>query len=196
MSKRVERGQATRQRLVATAARLFAERGYEATSIEEMLHELQVSRGALYHHFDSKGALFEAVLHDIEAEVAQATVEASRGARDPITALRAGCEAFIELARSPRIRQIVLTDAPAVLGWQKWREIEAQHGLGLLKTALRRAAEAGRLPTEQVDVAAHVLLAAVIEIALMIARSPDAKAATRQGRKALAKLIDGLAGGG
>jgi AcrR family transcriptional regulator len=195
VSKRIERGQATRQRLVATAARLFAERGYEATSIEEMLHELQVSRGALYHHFDSKEALFEAVLHDIEAEVAQATVEASRSARDPAAALRAGCEAFLELARTPRIRQIVLTDAPAVLGWQKWREIEAQHGLGLLKTALHRAAEAGRLPAEQVDVAAHVLLAAVIEIALMIARSPDAKAATRQGRKALTKLIDGLAGG-
>ncbi|MBV8192409.1 MAG: TetR/AcrR family transcriptional regulator, partial [Alphaproteobacteria bacterium] len=152
MSKRIERGQATRQRLVATAARLFAERGYEATSIEEMLQELQVSRGALYHHFDSKEALFEAVLHDIEAEVAQATVDASRGARDPAAALRAGCEAFLELARTPRIRQIVLTDAPAVLGWQKWREIEAQHGLGLLKTALRHAADAGRLQPEQVDI--------------------------------------------
>jgi AcrR family transcriptional regulator len=194
MSKRIERGQATRQRLVATAARLFAERGYEATSIEEMLQELQVSRGALYHHFDSKEALFEAVLHDIEAEVAEATVVASRGARDPAAALRAGCEAFLELARTPRIRQIVLTDAPAVLGWQKWREIEAQHGLGLLKTALLRAAEMGRLPVEQVDIAAHVLLAALIEIALMIARSANAKAATQQGRRALAKLIDSMVG--
>src|SRR5262245_25035285 len=195
MSKKIERGQATRQRLVGTAARLFAERGYEATSIEEMLQELQVSRGALYHHFDSKEALFEAVLHDIEAEVAEATVVASRGARDPAAALRAGCEAFLELARTPRIRQIVLTDAPAVLGWQKWREIEAQHGLGLLKTALGRAAEAGRLPAEQVDVAAHVLLAALIEIVMMIARSANAKAATKQGRKALARLIESLVSG-
>jgi AcrR family transcriptional regulator len=194
MSKKVGRGQATRQRLVTTAARLFAERGYDATSIEEMLQELQVSRGALYHHFDSKEALFEAVLQDIEAEVAQATVDASRGARDPAAALRAGCEAFLELARTPRIRQIVLIDAPAVLGWQKWREIEAQHGLGLLKTALQRAAEAGRLQPEQVDVSAHLLLAAVIEIALIIARSANAKAATQQGRKALARLIDGLVG--
>jgi AcrR family transcriptional regulator len=194
MSKRIERGQATRQRLVATAARMFGERGYEATSIEELLQELQVSRGALYHHFDSKEALFEAVMQEIEAEVAQATVAASSGARDPAAALRAGCEAFLELARTPRIRQIVLTDAPAVLGWQKWREIEAQHGLGLLKTALRRAAEAGRLPAEQVDVTAHVLLAAVIEVALMIARSPNSTAATQHGREALSKLIDSLVG--
>jgi len=192
MSKKIERGQATRGRLVATAARLFAEKGYEATSIEDLLRELGMSRGALYHHFDSKEAVFEAVLHEIEAEVAQATVEASRGTRDPAAALRAGCEAFLELARTPRIRQIALTDAPAALGWKKWREIEAQHGLGLLKAALGRAAETGRLRADQVDMFAHVLLAALIEVALMIARSENSKAAVQQGRKALARLIDSL----
>ena len=69
MSKKIERGQATRGRLVATAAKLFAEKGYEATSIEDLLRELGMSRGALYHHFNSKEAVFEAVLHEIEAEV-------------------------------------------------------------------------------------------------------------------------------
>jgi AcrR family transcriptional regulator len=192
MSKKIERGQATRQRLVATATRLFAEKGYEATSIEDLLREMEMSRGALYHHFDSKEAVFEAVLHGIEAEVAEATVAASRGARDPASALRAGCEAFLDLAKTPRIRQIVLTDAPAALGWKKWREIEAQHGLGLLKAALGRAAEAGRLRPDQVDVFAHVLLAGLIEIALMIARSENSKATVQHGRKALAKLIDSL----
>lgn len=192
MSKRIERGQVTRQRLVATAARLFADRGYEATSIEDILEEAGVSRGALYHHFDSKETVLEAVLQEIEAEVAQATVEASRGARDPASALRAGCEAFLELAQTRRIRQIALIDAPAALGWQKWREIEAQHGLGLLKAALGRAAEAGRLRTDQVDLFAHMLLASLIEVALMIARSQNSKAAVQQGRKALTRLIDAL----
>jgi AcrR family transcriptional regulator len=194
MSKKIERGQATRGRLVATAARLFAEKGYEATSIEDLLRELGMSRGALYHHFASKEAVFEAVLHQIEAEVAEATVAASRGARDPAAALRAGCEAFLELARDPRIRQIALTDAPAALGWKKWREIEAQHGLGLLKAALGRAAQAGQLRADQVDVYAHVLLAALIEIALMIARE-NSRAAVQHGRKALARLIDSLVAG-
>jgi AcrR family transcriptional regulator len=192
MSKKIERGKATRSRLVATAARLFADKGYEATSIEDLLRELGMSRGALYHHFDSKEAVFEAVLHQIEAEVAEATVAASRGARDPAAALRAGCEAFLNLARTPRIRQIVLTDAPAALGWKKWREIEAQHGLGLLKAALGGAAESGRLRADQVDLFAHVLLAALIEIALMIARSDNSKAALQNGRNALARLIDSL----
>jgi AcrR family transcriptional regulator len=194
MSKKIERGQATRGRLVAAAAKLFAEKGYEATSIEDLLHELGMSRGALYHHFDSKEAVFEAVLHQIEAEVAEATVAASRGARDPAAALRAGCEAFLELARSQRIRQIALTDAPAALGWKKWREIEAQYGLGLLKAALGRAAKAGQLRADQVDVYAHVLLAALIEIALMIARE-NSRAAVQHGRKALTKLIDSLVEG-
>jgi AcrR family transcriptional regulator len=194
MSKKIERGQATRGRLVATAAKLFAEKGYEATSIEDLLRELGMSRGALYHHFDSKEAVFEAVLHQIEAEVAEATVLASRGARDPASALRAGCEAFLELARSQRIRQIALTDAPAALGWKKWREIEAQYGLGLLKAALGRAATAGQLRADQVDVYAHVLLAALIEIALMIARE-NSRAAVQRGRKALARLIDSLVEG-
>jgi AcrR family transcriptional regulator len=192
MSKKIERGTATRSRLVATAARLFADKGYEATSIEDLLRELGMSRGALYHHFDSKEAVFEAVLHQVEAEVAEATVAASRGARDPAAALRAGCEAFLDLARIPRIRQIVLTDAPAALGWNKWREIEAQHGLGLLKAALSGAAESGRLRADQVDLFAHVLLAALIEIALMIARSDNSKAALQNGRNALARLIDSL----
>ncbi len=195
MSKKIERGQATRRRLVDTATRLFAEKGYEATSIEDLLRELGMSRGALYHHFDSKEAVFEAVLHEIEAEVAQATIAASRGARDPASALRAGCEAFLDLVRTPRIRQIVLIDAPAALGWKKWREIEAQHGLGLLKAALGRAAEAGRLRPDQVDVFAHVLLAGLIEIALMVARAENSKAALQQGRRALGKLIDGLLAG-
>jgi len=192
MSKKIERGQATRQRLVSVAEKLFTEQGYEATSIEDILNEADISRGALYHHFDSKETVLEAVLQQIEAEVAQATVEASRGARDPAAALRAGCEAFLELARTQRIRQIVLIDAPAALGWQRWREIEAQHGLGLLKAALQRAAEAGSLRPDQVDVFAHMLLASLIEVALMIARSQNSKAAVQQGRKALAKLIDAL----
>src|SRR5262245_60296037 len=195
MSKKIERGQATRQRLVATAGKLFAERGYDGTSIEDMLEALSISRGALYHHFDSKAAVFEAVLHEIEAEVAEATVVASRGARDPAAALRAGCEAFLDLARTPRIRQIVLIDAPAALGWKKWREIEAQHGLGLLKAALGRAVQAGRLRSDQVDVFAHVLLAGLIEIALMVARSENSKAAAQHGRRALTKLIDSLVAG-
>jgi AcrR family transcriptional regulator len=192
MSKKVERGQATRLRIVATATTLFSELGYEATSIEAVLRESGVSRGALYHHFDSKDALFEAVLEAIEADLAQAAIAASRGIADPTKALRAGCDVFLDLTQTAKVRQIVLVDAPAVLGWQKWREIEARYGFGLLKAALEAAAARGQVRQDLVDVFAHMLLAALIEVALMVSRADDPAEALKSGRTALGELMDRL----
>ena len=192
MSKKVERGQATRLRIVATATALFSTLGYEATSIEAVLRDSGVSRGALYHHFDSKESLFEAVLEAIEAELAQAAIAASRGIADPADALRAGCDVFLDLTQTAKIRQIVLVDAPAVLGWQKWREIEARHGFGLLKAALEAAAARGQVRPGLVDMYAHMLLAALIEVALMVSRADDPADALKTGRAALGELLDRL----
>ncbi|WP_204056174.1 TetR/AcrR family transcriptional regulator [Microbispora corallina] len=170
MNKRAERGQATREHLVAVATRLLAERGYEDTSIEAVLQESGVSRGALYHHFPGKDALFEAALEAVERDIAERTVAATEGIADPVAALRAGCLAWVRLAGEPVVRRIVLVDAPAVLGWHRWREIEERHAFGLLKAALQAAADAGGLQPGHVDVFAHVLLASVNEIALLVAR--------------------------
>jgi AcrR family transcriptional regulator len=194
MNKRVEKGQATRQHIVATATDLFAKYGYEGTSIEVVLTKTGISRGALYHHFDSKDVLFEAVLETIEADIARAILAASRGITNPVDALRAGCDAWLKLARDPTIKQIVLLDAPAVLGWQKWREIDSRHGFGLLKASLKAAAAAGRARTDLIDMFAHMLLAALTETALIIARAKNPVAATRKGREAVKELIDKLLG--
>ena len=113
------KGLTTRRNIVDSATTLFTERGYEATSIEVVLEKSGISRGALYHHFDSKEALYVAVLEAVEARVADATAAASRHLSDPREALRAGCNAWIELAGDPAVRQIVLHDAPAVVGWQQ-----------------------------------------------------------------------------
>lgn len=195
MNRKIEQGQATRLQIVTTATRLFAQSGYEGTSIETVLAELAMSRGALYHHFASKEALFAAVLEATEADVADALVRASRGIADPVEALRAGCKAWLELAGQPAVRQIVLIDAPAVVGWKAWREIEERYSLGLLKAPLRKMAAAGRLPAHLVDVLAHMLLAALNEVALTIARADDPRAATRSGQAAARRLIDGLTAG-
>jgi AcrR family transcriptional regulator len=192
MNKKIERGQDTRLRMVSVATTLFSQLGYEATSVEAVLHESDVSRGALYHHFSSKESLFEAVLEAIEAEIAAATIAASRGIADPAEALRVGCDTFLTLAQTKRIRQIVLIDAPSVLGWQKWREIETRHGFGLLKAALQAMAERGRLQRNLVDVFAHIVLAALIEVALMIARAHDPEQALQTGRMAMRQLTDRL----
>src|SRR5580693_1534550 len=111
MSEKNEKGISTRERIVGTARRLFAASGYEGTSTETVLQESGVSRGALYHHFENKEALFEAVLDAVEADVARRTAHASANATDPVEALRAGFAAFLELACEQEVRQIVLIDA-------------------------------------------------------------------------------------
>jgi AcrR family transcriptional regulator len=192
LNKKVEQGQATRQEIVATATKMFARHGYAETSIEAVLAASAVSRGALYHHFAGKEALFEAVFEAIEAEVAQKILAKSRRAKGAIETLRAGCEAWLELAREDAVRQIVLIDAPSVLGWEKWREIDARHGFGLLKASLAAASAKGAIPPALVENFAHMLLAALVEVALIIARADDAAAATKAGKAAVQELLTRL----
>jgi AcrR family transcriptional regulator len=189
LNKKIEKGLITRQEIVETASRLFATLGYEATSIEAVLRECDVSRGALYHHFSCKEALFEAVFEALEADVAQGIRARSSEARDAIEALRAGCDAWLELARDGAVRQIILIDAPSVLGWEKWRAIDARHGFGLLKSALSTASATGAIPEALVETFAHMLLAALIEVAMIIARAQDPNAAVGLGKTAVQDLL-------
>jgi len=192
MNKRIEQGIETRQEIIKTATRLFAKSGYQAVSIETLLEAVKISRGALYHHFSSKDAVFEAVLESVEQSLARDIIAASRGLVDPVEALRTGSAAWLRFAQDPVIRQIALIDAPAVLGWEKWREIDARHGFGLLRVSLEAAERAGRLKKELIDVAAHLLLAALIEAALLVARAKNPTAATRLAQAAVNKIIDGI----
>jgi AcrR family transcriptional regulator len=192
VDRRIERGQATREGLVSVATELFTERGYAGTAIEPVLQRARVSRGSLYHHFPGKDALFEAVLESQEARVAEATVAAARGIDDPLAALRAGCHAWLELARDPQVRQIVLIDAPSVVGWQKWREIDERHAFGILKQAV--GAAGGERSAASPEMVAHVLLAALIELAMLVARAAKPRAALKDSHAAIDELLDRLLG--
>jgi AcrR family transcriptional regulator len=194
MNKKIERGHSTREQLIAIATRLFGERGYEGASIEAVLRESGVSRGALYHHFDNKEALFEAVFEGVEASVSHEILAATAGLDDPVDALRAGSVAWVRLAADPVVRRVVIIDAPAVLGWDRWRELESRYGLGMLKVAVQGVADAGRLPPDLVDLFAHMVLAAMNEIAQLVARADDADAAIRQGEAAVDELLKRLLG--
>ncbi len=194
------KGQATRAHLVAVARDLFAAQGYDGTPIEAVLKAADVSRGALYHHFANKEALFEAVFLDLEAEIAERVAVVAARATDPAAALRAGCLEWVRLAGGPVIQRVVLLDAPSVLGWERWRAIEEDNALGMLKVGLAALeAEPGRpadaaLPGGLVDTFAHVLLASLNEIALMVARSPRPRAALRDGARAVDELLRRLLG--
>ncbi|WP_158886825.1 TetR/AcrR family transcriptional regulator [Amycolatopsis anabasis] len=195
MNKRVERGRATREQLIAIGTRLFAERGYEDTSIEAVIHESGVSRGAIYHHFAGKEGLFEAVLEDLGAKTDAELATVARAERDPVASLRAGCLAWLRLAGDPVVQRVMLIDAPSVLGWQRWRALDEKQILGRIKAALRAVASAGRIPAEFAVPFAHMLLASLTEAALLIARADDPETAARTSEAAVEEFLDRLLGG-
>jgi AcrR family transcriptional regulator len=188
-TKRTRRGDATRSELIRVATELFAQRGYEGTSIEAVLSASGASRGALYHHFSSKADLFEAVFASVEDYSAQKVRAAAARAREPVAALRAGCRTWVRLAADPVVQRVVLIDAPAVLGWRRWREMEETQALGQLKAALRASADRGELADDLVDTFAHALLASLNEIALLIAEAADTPKAVRAGERAVDELL-------
>jgi AcrR family transcriptional regulator len=190
----MERGFATREQLVAVATRLFSDRGFDGTSIEAVIEEAGVSRGSLYHHFANKEALFEAAFVAVEARIGEEVLRSMPEAGDPIAVLRAGSLAWMRLAGDPVVQRVVLIDAPAVLGWERWRAIEELNALGGVKLAMQAAAEEGRVPAELTDAYAHMLLAAVNELAFMIARSEDQAAAQRIAQAAVDEVITRLLG--
>ena len=190
--RRIAQGEATRRQLIDVATRLFAEQGYEDTSTEQVLRDAGASRGSLYHHFDGKDRLFEAVVEHVEEGVVERLMTVVSRHRDPVKILRAGCAQWIALVEDPAVRQIILTDAPAVLGWQRWREIDERYGFGLLKHGVQAVADAGRLAVNDVDVVAHVLLGALNEAAMLVARPATPVAARRDATKAVDRIIDGF----
>lgn len=191
---RITRGRTTRDRLLGAARDQFGSLGYEATSIDAILERAGVARGALYHHFASKETLFDAVLDEVVAELARKVRDTGRSHADPAEALKAGSLAWLRLALDPAVQRIVLLDAPAVVGWTRWRALDDQHTLGATKAALRQLAEIGRLPAGATDTLAHLVLAAVGETALLIARAEDPAVAQPVALAGLEILLDRLLG--
>ena len=192
-----ERSEATRSALILAARPLFAERGYADVGTEEIVRAAGVTRGALYHHFDGKRELFEAIYVQIEAELAEriaaGALEANAGS--PLEAMRAGTEMFLAAATEPDVQRIVLLDGPSVLGWDRWREIAAEHGLGLIEASLGAAIEAGAIAPQPVRPLAHVLMGALDEAAMLVARAEDAETTRTEVGRTLDTLLDGLSGG-
>ena len=189
MTKRAAQGRATREQLVEIATRLFATRGYEDTSIEAVLAAAGVSRGALYHHFAGKDALFGAVVESVENRITAELTAAISDAPDPVAALETAALAWIGLAGDPVIQRVILTDAPAVLGWERWRNMDDQRAFVMTRELLQAVADAGRLAPGLVDGFAHMILGALDEMALVIARAEDPEAAMAEGRAAVEELL-------
>ena len=133
-----ERSEATRAALLGAARSLFAERGYAAVTAEEVVRAAGVTRGAMYHHFRDKKDLFRAVHEQVEEEMVMAIAEAVAGREDVLDLLVAGVDAFLDRCLDPEVARIALDEAPSVLGWREWREIDARYALGLVSRRARR----------------------------------------------------------
>jgi len=189
-----ERSAATRDALKAAARRLWAERGFAEVGTPEIAREAGVTRGAMYHQFTDKTALFLAVLEDVEQRVVDELTAAVVGARvtTPAAALRVALDSWLTVCVDPEVRQVVLLDGPSVLGWARFRELTQRYTLGMTEQLLGAAVEAGQLAGQPLRPLAHVLIGALDEGAMVIAEASDRDRARAEVREVLMRLLDGL----
>jgi AcrR family transcriptional regulator len=183
---------ATREALIDAALELFTERGYAEVGTEEIVARAKVTRGALYHHFEDKRDLFRAVFERVEQGLVAGIGAKMEAADDPWKLMMAGMRAFLDACEQPAVKRIALTDAPVVLGWREWREVDNRHGLGLTRAALQRAVDDGVLRPIAVEPMAHLLVAALSEAAFVIAHAPRPRKARAEVEQALVELVEGL----
>ena len=189
---RAARGDATRDALLRAAHDLFAERGYSAVGTEEIVARAGVTRGALYHHFVDKQDLFRAIHEELERALVAGIGERIAGIEDPWELIVTGVRAFLDACTDPAIMRIALLDAPAVLGWAEWREIDERYGLGLVSFGLQNAMDRGLLSPRPVRPLAHLLMGAMAEAAMVIANAADPDAARDDVEPPLLALLAGL----
>ncbi|WP_432503034.1 TetR/AcrR family transcriptional regulator [Kineococcus arenarius] len=184
--------EATAAAVLDAAQRLYGERGYADVALEEIARTVGVSRGALYHHFGSREGLFVAVLERVQQRVAERVQEAAQAAEDAWEQLVAGCRAFLLASTAQEVRRVLLVEAPAVLGWARWRELDARHSRRLLHEGVQELQRAGRLHDAQAGAVTAVLSGAMDEAASWAASCPDPAAAVDQAWEALQVLLAAL----
>lgn len=190
-----DRSAATRDALVTTARALFAAEGFAAVGTERIVRAAGVTRGALYHHFADKVELFAAVFEAAEADLTSridATVS-SVGLDDPIELMRFGARTWLDACADAEVERILLVDAPAVLGWERWRAISLRYGMGLVQALVAHAIAVGRIAPQPAEPLAHILIGALDEAAWYAARADDRERARTEVGEALDRLIVALA---
>ena len=181
--RRVAQGNATREALVVAARSLFGERGYAETSTDDVVAKAGVTKGALYHHFAGKDALFRAVVERVQQEASDRAVTEFLDP-DSWQALRRGCSLWIDAHLDPGVQRILMQDARAVLGWEEARAIENRFAVVALRGALRTAMNTGVIRREPLRPLSQLLMGALSEACVYIAEADDPEAALAE--------IDGL----
>lgn len=190
----VERSAATRESLIAAARRLWGRRGYAEVGTPEIAAEAGVTRGAMYHQFADKAALFREVVEAVERDLMGrlATSVADSGATTPADMIRAAVDGWLDVSGDPEVRQLLLLDAPGVLGWAGFRDVAQRYSLGMTEQLITEAIRVGQLADLPVRPTATVLIGALDEAAMSIATADDPERAHAEVRQVLHHLIDGM----
>ncbi len=191
-TRRAEYSESTRQALVDSAVDLFTKRGYAGTSLDEVVKRARVTKGALYHHFSGKQALFEAAFAQVETRSIESLTAVLSGDGDAWETAIAGLRAYVRKCLEPEYQRIIVHEAPVVMGWERWREAEEHFSFGLLRTAVQLLVDAGEIEELPVEITARLLFGALSAGASTIASSSDPKRTGRDVERAILRVLEGL----
>jgi AcrR family transcriptional regulator len=192
MATQSDRRAATRTAILQTARKLFGEHGFGATTIDQIGAGAGVAKGAVYHHFPTKEAIFEAVFDQVSKDLAGQVAAVSSTKADVLAAMIAGTKAYFSACSEGAMAQIILRDGPAVLGWERWRQIDAQHFGGMIPQALGKAMKEGLIARQPVEPLARLLLGAMTEAAIACTGRSDVRKAGNEYVAALGTLLEAL----
>lgn len=189
-TRREEYAEATRQALLDAGRELFTRDGFQATGIESISRVARVTRGAFYHHFSDKQALFDAVVVCLQSEAAARVQEKSKTERDVWVRLRTGIDAYLDVSLEPAYARIVVQEAPAVLGSARFAEIEEAYPMALLIATLRVLKREGELVFDDIDLLGRMLDAMTCKLSIMLAATDDPKKMRTRGHKIITATLD------
>ncbi|MGY8662727.1 helix-turn-helix domain-containing protein [Bradyrhizobium sp. UFLA05-109] len=192
MAKQAERRAATTEAILTAARRLFGTQGFVATTMDDIADGARVAKGAVYHHFKTKEAVFAAVFDQVSHDLVVEIDRAARAEKDVLAAMVAGTQHYFAATAKGPTGQIILRDGPAVLGWERWREIDAQHFGGKMPRALAVAMDAGLIARQPIEPLARLLLGAVTEAAVACAGRADIAKAGAEYARAFKSLIEAM----
>lgn len=189
--KQQQRREATLASIISAARSAFGARGFAATTIDSIAEDCGIAKGAVYHHFASKEALFTAVMEAVQVELARAPTPANDARlTDPLDQIAAGVLRYLIATSESEVRRILLIDGPAVVGWQKWREIDARIFAAAARPAIAHAL--GAANAAQIDAVLHLVMGSVTEAALVCATSPRPKVQARTFVAELRAMLEGV----
>jgi len=190
-NRRSTRSEATQARIISVARTAFAKEGYAGVSLSEIVKEADVTTGAIYHHFNDKKGLFQAVAETLEQEIMD-YVTALPPQKDPWETFIQGIDATLEICARPDINRIVFKEAPSVIGPAEWREIEVQYAFGMMQAAISGLADLGIVDAPDPGLTSQIILGSIIEAAHAVASATVTETALEDARSAVLKMVTAL----